>query len=174
MNRRFRPKRSRSEPTGRSATALLASLLLAASPALAGGTSIGVSSGQYGLRAGLPREAGFQVEVRPAWQWGPLRPTVGALTGSSGGGYLFTGIVLELPLPADFQITPGFAPGIVISQGRRDLGSPIEFRSSIELSRALAPPVRLGISFSHISNGGLTHHNPGVETMMFGFRFASP
>jgi lipid A 3-O-deacylase len=99
---------------------------------------------------------------------------VGALAGSSGGGYLFTGFVLELPLPGDVQVSPGFAPGLVLAQGRRDLGSPIEFRSSIELSRALAPPVRLVISFSHISNGRLTHHNPGVETIMWGFQFAPP
>jgi hypothetical protein len=151
---------------------LLAVLLLGATPALAAGTSVGVSSGQYGLRPRLPRELGVQLEVRPPWQWGPLRPTVGALAGSSGGAYLFTGLVLELPLPGGVQVSPGFAPGIVLAQGNRDLGSPIEFRSSIELSGQLVPPLRLGISFSHISNGGLTHHNPGVETLMFGLKFA--
>jgi hypothetical protein len=167
-------KRRRSELTGpkRDATTLLAVLLLAATPALAGGTSVGVSSGQYGLRAGQPQEVGIEVEVRPPWKWGPLRPVVGALAGSSGGGYLFTGLVLELPLPGGFQVSPGFSPGIVFSQGQRDLGSPIEFRSSIELSRELVPPVRLVISFSHLSNGGLSHHNPGVETMMLGVQFA--
>jgi hypothetical protein len=87
---------------------------------------------------------------------------------------LFTGLVLELPLPSGLQLSPGFAPGIVLAQGHRDLGSPLEFRSSIELSRLLVPPVRLAISFSHISNGGLTHHNPGAETLMFGFDFVSP
>jgi len=97
---------------------------------------------------------------------------MGVLAGSSGGGYLFTGVVLELPLPEGFQLSPGFAPGIVLSQGNRDLGSPIEFRSSIELSRQIVSPVRLFVSFSHLSNGGLTHHNPGVETLMFGFEVA--
>jgi hypothetical protein len=170
------PKRCRSDPrdSKRAAATLLAVALLAASPALAGEASVGVSSGQYGLRAGQPREFGFQLEVRPPWQWGPLRPVVGALAGSSGGGYLFTGLVLELPLPGGFEIGPGFASGIVLSQGRRDLGSPIEFRSSIEVSRALVQPVRLVVSFSHLSNGGLTHHNPGVETIMWGFQFAPP
>jgi hypothetical protein len=158
----------------RGATTLLAVLLLAASPALAGETSVGVSSGQYGLRAGLPQEVGFQVELRAPWQWGPIRPIMGVLAGSSGGGYLFTGVVLELPLPEGFQVSPGFAPGIVLSQGNRDLGSPIEFRSSIELSRQIVSPVRLFVSFSHLSNGGLTHHNPGVETLMFGFEVEPP
>lgn len=165
----------RREMTGgeRGAARLLAVSLLAAGPAFAAGTSVGVSSGQYGLRSGLPHEVGIQVEVRPDWRWGYLRPVVGALAGSTGGEYIFTGLVLELPLPGGFQISPGFAPGIVLSQGNRDLGSPIEFRSSIELSRLLVAPVRIGISFSHISNGGLTHHNPGVETVMFGFQFAA-
>ena len=153
----------------RGATTLLAVLLLAACPALAGETSVGVSSGQYGLRAGLPRELGFQVDLRAPWKWGPVRPVLGVLAGSSGGGYLFTGLVLDLPLPWGMQVSPGFAPGVVLSQGNRDLGSPIEFRSSIELSRRIVSPLRLFVSFSHLSNGGLTHHNPGVETLMFGF-----
>jgi hypothetical protein len=176
MNLRSHLERCRSEPrdSKRAATTLLAVVLLAASPALAEETSVGVSSGQYGLRAGQPREVGIQVEVRSPWQWGPLRPVVGALAGSSGGGYLFSGLVLELPLPGGVQLSPGFAPGIVLSQGNRDLGSPIEFRSSVELSWALVSPVRLVISFSHLSNGRLTHHNPGVETIMWGFQIAPP
>ena len=156
----------------RGATRLLAVLLLAACPALAGETSVGVSSGQYGLRAGLPRELGFQVDLRAPWKWGPVRPVLGVLAGSNGGGYLFTGLVLDLPLPWGMQVSPGFAPGVVLSQGNRDLGSPIEFRSSIELSRQIASPVRLFVSFSHLSNGGLSHHNPGVETLMLGFEVA--
>jgi lipid A 3-O-deacylase len=174
MSFRSSPKRRRGGLTGpeRDATALLAVLLLAASPALAGGTSVGVSSGQYGLRAGLPHEVGFQVDLRAPWQWGPVRPVMGVLAGSSGGAYLFTGLVLELPLPGGVQVSPGFAPGIVLSQGNRDLGSPIEFRSSIELSWLIASPVRVFVSFSHLSNGGLTRHNPGVETLMLGFQVA--
>jgi len=176
MNLRCCPKRRRGELAGakRDATTLLAVLLLAASPAIAEGTSIGVSSGQYGLRTGQPREVGIQVEVRPPWQWGLLRPVVGALAGSRGSGYLFTGLVLELLLPEDVLVSPGFGPGIVLSQGDRNLGTLIEFRSSIELSRLLVSPVRLVISFSHLSNGGLSRHNPGVETMMLGFEFAPP
>jgi len=168
------PKRSRLGPAvrERDAITLLAVLLLAAGPAVAGGTSVGISSGQYGLRAGLPHELGFQVDLRAPWQWGPVRPVLGVLAGSSGGGYLFTGLVLELPLPGGFQVSPGFAPGIVLSQGDRDLGSPIEFRSSIEVSRQIVSPLRLFISFSHLSNGGLTRHNPGVETLMIGFEVA--
>jgi lipid A 3-O-deacylase len=158
----------------RGATTLLAVLLLAACPALAEETSVGISSGPYGLRAGLPRELGFQVDLRAPWKWGLVRPVLGVLAGSSGGGYLFTGLVLDLPLPWGIQVSPGFAPGVVISQGNRDLGSPIEFRSSIEVSRQIASPVRLFVSFSHLSNGGLTHHNPGVETLMLGFEVEPP
>jgi len=60
----------------------------------------------------------------------------------------------------------------ILSQGNRDLGSPIEFRSSLEVSRRIVSPVRLLVSFSHLSNGGLTHHNPGVETLMLGLEVA--
>jgi hypothetical protein len=100
-----------------------------------------------------------------------LRPALGTLAGSSGGAYLFAGLVLELPLPRGFQVAPGFAPGIVVAKGRRDLGSPIEFRSVVEVSRLLVPALRLAVSFSHISNGRLGDHNPGVETLMLGLQF---
>lgn len=128
----------------------------------------GAWSGPYGLRASQPREAGFQVEFRLPWRWTVLRPTTGTLIGTAGSAYVFGGVVAELPLLAGLQLNPSFAPGVVLASGQRDLGSPIEFRSSIELSAKIVQPLRLALSLSHISNGGLTHHNPGVEIVMLG------
>jgi len=59
------------------------------------------------------------------------------------------------------------APGVVLASGNRDLGSPIEFRSSLEVSFVPVQPLRFGIALSHVSNGRLGQHNPGVETLTF-------
>jgi hypothetical protein len=46
-----------------------------------------------------------------------------------------------------------------------DLGSDLEFRTRIGVSRALRPPWRVGLVIEHKSNGGIGEINPGVETI---------
>jgi len=142
--------------------------LLAAFGARAEGvTSLVVATGQLGMRKEIRHALGIDVQVRSPWQWELLRPAAGVLTSSTGGAYLYSGIVADIPLPGTFQLSPGFAPGVVLAKGDRDLGSPIEFRSSVELSVNPVESFRLGVAFSHISNGRLGYRNPGVELLMF-------
>jgi hypothetical protein len=129
--------------------------------------SVAIASGQLGMRRSVPHALGIEVQARGPWRWNLIRPIAGLLTSSSGGAYVYSGVVVELPLPLGFQLSPGFAPGVVLASGDRDLGSPIEFRSSIELSFAPMDLVRVGLGLSHISNAGLTRHNPGVEVLAF-------
>ena len=148
-------------------------MLLGPVRARADSPSISIATGQYGFRKEVPHGLGIELQVRPPWSWYLIRPTVGVLTSSNGGGaYIFTGFVVEVPLPLGLQLSPGFAPGVMLaSDNSGHLGSPIEFRSSIELSYAMRSEARVGISFMHISNGRLADHNPGVEALMLGFTF---
>jgi lipid A 3-O-deacylase len=129
--------------------------------------SFAVSTGQLGLRKEIPHALGIDVQIRSRWRWNLIRPLAGVLTSSSGGAYLYSGIVVDIPLPAGLQLSPGFAPGVVLATGDRDLGSRIEFRSSIELSLAPMDRLRLGLGLTHISNARLSQHNPGVELLTF-------
>jgi len=131
------------------------------------GTSLVVASGELGMRRAVPHSLGIEIQGRGPWRWKAIRMVTGVLTSSRGGAYLYSGVVAELPLPSGIQLSPGFASGVVLATGDRDLGSPIEFRSSIELSFAAVDTLRLGVGFSHISNAGLTRHNPGVELLTF-------
>lgn len=144
-------------------------LLLLASSRASGEdlTSFAVSTGQLGLRKEIPHALGIDVQVRSPWQWKLIRPIAGVLTSSRGGAYLYSGVVVEIPLPGGLRISPGFAPGLVVAEGDRDLGSPIEFRSSLEISLAPAERLRLGLALTHISNARLSQHNPGVELLTF-------
>ncbi|HEY6909172.1 MAG TPA: acyloxyacyl hydrolase [Myxococcales bacterium] len=148
---------------------LLAALLLLA-PFRASGEdllSFAVSTGQLGLRKEIPHALGIDVQVRSPWRWKLIRPLAGVLTSSSGGAYVYSGIVVDIPLPGGLRLSPGFAPGVVLAKGDRELGSPIEFRSSLEISLAPSERLRLGLGLTHISNARLSQHNPGMELLTF-------
>jgi hypothetical protein len=132
-----------------------------------------IATGEYGMRKETPRSVGIELQLRFPFRWNLIRPVAGLLTSANGGAYLYSGFAIEVPLPAGFQLSPGFAPGVVLARGDRDLGSPIEFRSSLEVAFFAAKALRLGIGFSHISNAGLTKRNPGVEVLLFSIAFSA-
>jgi hypothetical protein len=131
-----------------------------------------VSTGQLGMRRKVPHALAIDVQLGSPWRWSLFRPVAGLLTSSKGGAYLYSGFAADIPLRGTFQISPGFAPGVVLASADRDLGSRIEFRSSIDLSFAPIESMRLGLAFSHISNARLGDHNPGVEVLAFTFAFS--
>ena len=160
--------KARAMPEHRVTWALAAALILLGSASARGEpVSFALSTGQYGLRKEIPHALGIEMEVRPPLRWTVLRPVAGLLTTTGGTAFLYSGVAIEIPLPGGLRLTPGFAPGVVLARGDGDLGSRLEFRSSLELSFAPAETVRFGIGFSHISNAHLADHNPGVEVVTF-------
>jgi hypothetical protein len=157
-------------PDHRISSACAAGLLLIAPMAARAepGLSFGIATGQYGMRKEIPHALGIDLQLRMPWSWSVIRPVAGVLTTSTGTAYLYSGIIFDVPLPARMHLTPGFAPGVVLSKGDGDLGSPVEFRSSIELSFSPVETLRVGLAFSHISNARLGQRNPGVEVLTLG------
>jgi lipid A 3-O-deacylase len=141
-------------------------LLSSAVPARAEPASFVFSLGQWGLRAHEPNEVAVQLEYRAATRWWWVRPLGGVLLSTEGTQYAFAGVVLEVPLPWGVVLAPGFAPGIRYLNGARDLGSVVLFKSSVELTAPLVHGIRVGASFSHISNAKLGQPNPGIETLL--------
>ena len=66
-------------------------------------------------------------------------------------------------------ITPSFAPGYYNNGNGKDLGSPLEFKSEIQVSFDLFDSSELGLSYNHISNASLGSKNPGANSYMFNF-----
>jgi len=147
---------------------VLIAVLLASSSARADPGAVGLFGGLWGLRSNEPHEVAIQLEYRFGVHWWWLRPLGGMLLSSEGTQILYAGVLLEIPLPWGIVLAPGFAPGVRVLKGERDLGAAVLFKSSVEMSFPIAPGLRGGLSFSHTSNAKLSHPNPGIETLLLG------
>ncbi len=154
-------------------------VLLVALPAWCGEEAVGVSrprwwipeaavlsTGFYGLRGPQKWDDGFTgLEVRASPFWWELRFMLGALGASDGNMHVYLGVLADLPAGHIVHLILSFAPALSASGTDHYLGYPLIFRSTVEVSFAITEGSRLGLSFSHLSNGKLAAPNPGVETL---------
>lgn len=115
-----------------------------------------------------------QVEYQSGSRWGPLHPFAAALLTGRGSLYAGVGVAYQQPLWRCFYLTPSFAPGIYLKNQGKELGSPLEFRSALTLSAHFHRSYRLGVQFSHLSNGGVGFKNPGAECLLCFLQKAFP
>ena len=101
---------------------------------------------------------------------------------SCGSGYyrspfFLAGIYLEDNIgrlfigdSSNFIFTPSFGAGYYDDGNGKDLGSNIEFRTTLEVSYQLKNKNRIGFSFGHISNANIGDKNPGVEIISLSYQ----
>ena len=53
----------------------------------------------------------------------------------------------------------------------KDFGVPFQFTSHVGLNFDIASRIRLSYRFQHMSNAGLSDHNPGLNMHMFGLSY---
>ena len=99
---------------------------------------------------------------------GKLSPITGFMVTSDSASYFYTGVQAEYKI-GKLNLTPSFSPGIYSMGDGKDLGSPLEFKSELQLSLNLLPGTKLGYSQSHLSNANLGDKNPGADSYMFNF-----
>ena len=99
---------------------------------------------------------------------GKLSPITGFMVTSDSASYFYTGVQAEYKI-GKLNLTPSFSPGIYSMGDGKDLGSPLEFKSELQLSLNLLPGTKLGYSQSHLSNADLGDKNPGADSYMFNF-----
>ena len=99
---------------------------------------------------------------------GKLSPITGFMMTMDSTSYFYTGVQAEYKI-GKLNLTPSFSPGIYTVGDGKDLGSPLEFKSEVQLSIDLLPGSKLGYSQSHISNADLGDKNPGADSYMFNF-----
>ena len=99
---------------------------------------------------------------------GKLSPITGFMVTADSASYFYTGVQAEYKI-GKLNLTPSFSPGIYSMGDGKDLGSPLEFKSELQLSVDLLPGTKLGYSHSHLSNANLGDKNPGADSYMFNF-----
>lgn len=116
--------------------------------------------------------ANFQIEYRPNFplfrrDFLLIRPLAGAMITAKASTYFYLGVAFDFFITRSFAFTPSFAPGYYLNGKGLNLGFPLEFRSSVELSYRFKNFSRLGSMFYHISNASIGYKNPGTECLVF-------
>ena len=111
------------------------------------------------------QEIYWDIEYRPAVRMFHFGPWLSFGTGKNHEFYAAVGVLADLELGRGWVFTPGFGGGYYNAASGLDLGFDAQFRSSLELSRRFRNGSRLGLAFSHVSNGSLGDKNPGTETI---------
>lgn len=99
--------------------------------------------------------------------WKYLRPQATLAFPQLKGVFFGAGIGVDCYLTRHLVFTPSFEPGFYSKGKSRDLGFPIQFRSSVELALEKCNGARVGTQFYHISNASLGHRNPGINAWVF-------
>ncbi len=99
---------------------------------------------------------------------GTISPVTGLMFTADNAGYIYTGVQAEYKI-GKINLIPSFTPGLYSEGDGKDLGSPIEFKSEVQLSFDLFQNSELGFSYNHISNASIGDKNPGANSYMFNF-----
>ena len=99
---------------------------------------------------------------------GKISPITGGFVTEKSAFYLYSGAQAEYDVGL-VTITPSFAPGYYSIGNGKDLGSPIEFKSEVQVSLNLSETTEFGMSYNHISNASIGEKNPGANSYMINF-----
>ena len=99
---------------------------------------------------------------------GRISPITGGFLTENSAAYMYSGVQAEYEIGI-FKITPSFAPGYYHAGNGKDLGSPLEFKSEVQLALNLSETSKFGMSYNHISNASLGDKNPGANSYMINF-----
>ncbi len=107
----------------------------------------------------------FGTSLIPAIEpYAAVRPWIGGEATSDGALYGVGGILVDVPL-GPFVFTPSFGAGLYSNGSGKDLGSPVEFRTQLEFGYEFENKSRFSVSYSHISNAGISDTNPGANML---------
>ena len=124
---------------------------------------LGVGGGVLGI-ADTQKVRFASLEYRPAVKLYNISPWIG-LEFSDEFFYGAAGVLMDFFLSENTLLTPSFGIGYYPENENVDLGGELQFRTCIELSYQFQNSGRLAIGWSHISNGGIYHSNPGTEIL---------
>mgnify|MGYP006278874345 CR=1 FL=1 len=136
----------------------------------ADGPRVTLTAGQVGVDKHLdnPWRYGFQYRFAPLTAY-RIVPSLGLAWAANDANYVSAELRRDFAIGGQWLVTPSFGVGRFNSRFELDLGTPLEFRSGLELSYQFAGGYRGGIAVFHLSNGGLSDQNPGTEAVVASF-----
>ena len=98
--------------------------------------------------------------------YGPFQSAVGLSITNTGDAWVGIGGTYTANFFDDHAyVQMSLLPGVYSRGNGPDLGHVIEFRSGIEVGYRAENGMRIGISYDHRSNAGISNVNPGMETL---------
>jgi hypothetical protein len=110
-----------------------------------------------------------RIEWRGAFAFPALSPLAGLMATSDSAAYAFAGLYIDFEFFERLVVTPSVAAGLYSKGSGRDLGDAVQFRSQIEVAYTLGNATRLGLSLSHLSDGGFSSTNSGSESVLLSY-----
>jgi hypothetical protein len=105
-------------------------------------------------------------------KFGPFQPSLGVSNTTTGDFWLGFGNTVTKPILRDRMYFRFSNLAGIYAQGTGpDLGSYLEFRSSVELGYKWESGVKVGLSYDHRSNADISTLNPGFETVQLRMSF---
>lgn len=113
--------------------------------------------------------ADLRLEYNPLWviyKRGivTVTPFVAGEATTDGSAYGLLGLQADLQFHHVY-LTPSFGAGAYWSGDGKNMGSPLEFRSQVEIGYEFDNQARTGLALSHISNANISDTNPGSEVI---------
>jgi lipid A 3-O-deacylase len=112
-------------------------------------------------------------EARGEYRFGQklwiFKPFLGAEGTTKRSFYGYGGFLVDIYIGNRWVIMPNAAFGYYDKGAGKDLGSHAEFRTGAEFAYRFDDRSRLGFTFHHISNAGISKKNPGEEEMAIVF-----
>ena len=99
---------------------------------------------------------------------GKLAPVTGAFVTGKDSLYFYTGVEGQYSV-GPMNISPSFTPGYYEKGSGKDLGSALEFKSELKVGFDILKDLKLGYSYSHISNNDWGSKNPGTDNQQIIF-----
>lgn len=97
-----------------------------------------------------------------------VRPFAALMVNFQESVWIGGGVNFDIFFGTSFVTTLGFGPGFFYQGKGKDLGYPLEMRSSIEIAYRRPSHARIGLQFYHLSNASLSsRRNPGTECLVF-------
>lgn len=103
-----------------------------------------------------------------------LHPILGLLSNTQGSVYGFGGLRLGFPLSDTWRYENAVGLGGYLQGNGPDLYSTFEFCLAVSILKTISEKYRVGIQLFHISNAGITTHDPGANSYLVVFEFPIP